>query len=128
MTFKWKFCKSYCHVWNQQSRIFQNAMFLVKLFFLLIWDQRCLVIVFLGCYFKTVAIMEINTLKLVNSKVCVQNKKKSNLGLHIPYLGFFGCNFEKILPFLKSSTSKVLKVWTKMPYVSIFGLQFEKLF
>ena len=34
--------------------------------------------------------MEINTLKLVNLKILVQNKKKTNFRPKMPYFGIFG--------------------------------------
>ena len=77
--------------------------------------------------------MEINTLKLVNLKILVQNKQKKNNQIFDQkclILVFLGCNFENLLPHLKSKTSNVsackvscnlknyFNTWNHHPWIS----------
>ena len=41
-----------------------------------------------------------------NAKIC-EKKKKTILGPKLPYLGILGCNFEKVLSYLKSASSNL---------------------
>ena len=54
---------------------------------------------------KVIVIFEISTLELFKmQKLLVRNKKKSNLGPKVPYLGIF-FKFQKLLSYLRSTLS-----------------------
>ena len=57
-------------------------------------------------------IFGISTLEFSEMQKIVQSKKtneKSNLGPKMPYLGILGCKFEKVLSYLKSTSSNLSK-------------------
>ena len=59
-----------------------------------IFDQKCLIWVFLGKIFrKTIVIFEISTLKFVYLQNFTQKEKCQNLEPKMPYLGIFGLEF-----------------------------------
>ena len=49
-----------------------------------------------------IIIFEITALQFANM---VEKQKLLNLGLKMPYLGIFGTEFQKLLPYLKSASS-----------------------
>ena len=59
-----------------------------------------------------------------------QNKRNSDSGTKIPYLGIFRMIFEKRIVIIEISTVKVaqklknVKFGQKIPFVGIFGMQF----
>ena len=89
--------KSVCYTWYQQSWICRDARFGAKTkekkkrkrkrkSWNLGWKMTCLGIFKLK-FEKTIAIFDINTLKFVQMRKFVDNKKKSNLGGKMPYMG-----------------------------------------
>lgn len=56
---------------------------------------------------KTIVVIQISTLKFTNSQSFMQKEKALNLGLTWV---LSDCNFERLLPFLKSKTLKFFKM------------------
>ena len=132
--------KNYCHIWNQHPQICLTAKFYEKTkipkfgtknVYFSIFDQKCLIWVFLGMHFKkTIVISKISILKFVYS----QNFTKKQKCLIYVFLGW---NLKAILSYLKSAFSnlsncnisqkkkqKCLNFGSKMPYLGIFCLEF----
>ena len=84
---------------------------------------------------KTIVVFQISTLKFTNSQSFMQKEKALNLGLTWV---LSDCNFERLLPFLKSKpsnfskckvsfkTKKNCRFKTKMPYLSILRHKLKK--
>ena len=56
---------------------------------------------------KAIVVIGISTLEFAEMQKFVKKKKKSILGPKLPYLGILGCNFEKVLSYLKSASSNL---------------------
>ena len=57
---------------------------------------------------KAIVVIGISTLEFAEmQKFVKKKKKKSILGPKLPYLGILGCNFEKVLSYLKSASSNL---------------------
>ena len=54
-------------------------------------------------------IFGISTLKIAEMQKILQNKKKSNLGPKMHYLGILGCKIEKVLSYLKLASTNLSK-------------------
>ena len=79
-----------------------------KLPFWGIFDQECLVLVFLGKKFrKTIVIFEISTLKFVSLKNFTEKQKCLNLGQKYLIYVFLDWNLKTILSYLKSTPSNL---------------------
>ena len=110
----------------------------LKMPFLSIFDQKCLIWVFLGKNLKKtivifeistlkfhpkildlcisglefenkIVILEISTLKFVKLQNFLKKEKNLNLGPKIRYLGIFGLDFKKLLSYMKSAPSNFSK-------------------
>ena len=90
-------------------------------------------------FWKTIVKFEINSFKFVKKHCFLQNKKGQGLYQKRIIWVFLGCNFEKLLSYLKSSLSNSSKrkvlckninltFGPEMPYSNIFRLKFEKPF
>ena len=78
--------------------------------FLGIFDQKCLIWVFLGKAFKKVTVIfEISTLKFVYLQNFTEKQKCLNLEPKMPYLGNFGLEFQKITVIFEINTLKFVK-------------------
>ena len=70
-----------------------------------IFDQKCLIWVFLGKNFKKpIAIFEISALKLVYLQNFTKKQRYLNLGPKMPALCIFGLEFENNIAILEIST------------------------
>ena len=58
---------------------------------------------------KTIVVVDASNLEFVKKQSSAQNKKCSSLGLKSLDLGF-GCNFEKLVSYLKSAPSNLWKI------------------
>ena len=108
-----------------------------KITYLSIFDQKCLIWVFLGKNFKTtIVIFEISTLKFFSFQNFTKKQKCLNLGSEMPALSILGLEFENNIVIFEISTpkfvqwrnfagkQKYLNLEPKMPYLGNFGLEF----
>ena len=81
-----------------------------------------------------IVIFGITTLDFAEIQKMVQNKKKTNLGQKMPYLGILACKFENALSYFQHlricqtakfrAKLKPLTLGPKMPYLGVFMLHF----
>ena len=135
-------------VWLQNFAKKQKCLNLEpKMPYLGVFDQKCLIWVFLGKNFKnTIVIFEISTLKLVCLQNFTEKQKCLNLWPKKCGLGIFGLKFENNIVIFEISTLEFIWLqnfvkkkpefgtknalfgcfWQKMPYLGIFGQEFKK--
>ena len=105
-----------------------------------IWDQNCLIWVFLRCLLKPIlSYLKSASSNLLNFKFS-SKIKISKFGTKNALFGYFWARiFQKLLSYLKSTPSKLSnwkllwkpkmpKFGPKMFYLGIFGLKFENYF
>ena len=91
--------KGYCHIWNQHSRVCQNAKF-----------NKFGTKNVLFAYFSAGTWKNYYHIGSLHPRIFRNAKTQSkNLVPKIRYLGIFGCNFEKLLPYLKKAPSNLWK-------------------
>ena len=135
-------------VWLQNFAKKQKCLNLEpKMPYLGVFDQKCLIWVFLGKNFKNaIVIFEISTLKLVCLQNFTEKQKCLNLWPKKCGLGIFGLKFENNIVIFEISTLEFIWLqnfvkkkpefgtknalfgcfWQKMPYLGIFGQEFKK--